>query len=748
MYTFVKQLLIVFIALISLNSCNGFEKISIVSNGHSDYKIILPANPLKNESKAAAILQDYIKRTTGVFLQITRDARSATHGIYVGHTIKTEKIKKIKGEGFLIMTSGADLVIAGGSGKGVLYGAYTFVEKYLGCRKYSEEPAMVPAIKELSIDTAINDLEVPGFTYRQAYYPESHDVEYLDWHKLQSLEDLWGIWGHSFDKLVPAEKYFKTNPQYYSLINGHRKPVQLCLSNDTVYQIAVADLKRRMAKNPDAMYWSISQNDDNYYCQCDRCKATDNAEGGPQGSLIRFVNRIAATFADKNFTTLAYAYSHKPTIHLRPAPNVYILLSTIEAFRDQPLADDGSAKAFRSDLAGWRRVTDNIFIWDYTTQFTNYLAPFPNITTLGPNISYFKSNGVSGIFEQGSGDTYGELAELKSYVLAKALWDPKVDTRKVTTDFIKGFYGPAALFIQQYVDFLHEQMELSKRKLDIYGNPITEANSYLSPVLLEQYSTLLDKADISVEAKPVYAARVRKVRLALDYTVLQQARGFGIDKFGIFEKDQSGTWVVRTRWPSKVADFVANCKKAGVTELSEGGPDPDKYQAQWNKIFIDGVKENKALHASVKLDMPYRKEFPARGEATLVDGNPGYDDYSYNWLCFYNTDMIATIDMGSPISVSSVSMHFLDDPRHWIFTPASVSIQLSEDGVKYTTIGNVAFSEVEEHYNLSLKDCVAKTATKKARYVKVTATKQPGLPAWRYSEIKMPTIACDEIYVQ
>ena len=30
-------------------------------------------------------------------------------------------------------------MITGGTEKGVLYGVYTFLEKYLGCRKYSSQ---------------------------------------------------------------------------------------------------------------------------------------------------------------------------------------------------------------------------------------------------------------------------------------------------------------------------------------------------------------------------------------------------------------------------------------------------------------------------------------------------------------------------------------------------------------------------------------------------------------------------------
>ena len=39
---------------------------------------------------------------------------------------------------------GKKLIIAGGKDKGTLYGVYTFLEDYLGCRKYSSKVSFIP----------------------------------------------------------------------------------------------------------------------------------------------------------------------------------------------------------------------------------------------------------------------------------------------------------------------------------------------------------------------------------------------------------------------------------------------------------------------------------------------------------------------------------------------------------------------------------------------------------------------------
>ena len=739
--------------LVNFTGCHGSaQEIVLADNNRSEYRIVIPADASKLEQRSAIVLQTYIQRISGVQLSIVTD-KSPVNGpaIYIGHTSKESTVhpQKLKQECSLLLTDGKDLVICGGSGKGLIYGVYDFLENYLQCKKLSNDAAVFTPAKKISIPAHIRHERQPQFIYREVYYPASHDAEYLEWNQLQQFEDLWGLWGHSFNKLVPAQTYFNAHPEYYALVKGKRQPTQLCLSNDDVFKIVVDDLKKRMAKNPDAIYWSVSPNDDNGYCECDRCKAVNDAQGSPSGSLIQFVNRVAAAFPDKVITTLAYGYTHHAPQNLKPADNVYIMLSDIDAYRDKPLSEEGSANTFRNDLKAWGVLTPNLFVWDYITEFTNYLAPFPNFHTLQPNMQFFKDNGVKGVFEQGSGDTYSEWAELRSYITAKLLQDDKADVKQITASFLKDYYGNAAPFLQQYIDLLQEKMLTSHRKLDIYGNPVNEWKSYLTPELLDQYSMLFDKAEAVVEKNATFADHVSRARLPIEYTVLQQARFYGIEKYGIFVKDKSGEWSVKSNLPEKVKRFVANCIKAGVTEMSEGGLDPDKYQAEWDAIFKAGVTPTKALDATLSLEYPFAEDYPAKGTRTLIDGNPGYKDFSYNWLCFYGVPMVATIDLGKPQSVGKIILHFLDDPRHWIFLPSSIKVEISTDGVKYHSIADINNPAAEEHYELSIKEYSAAThSSEQARYIKVTANNLAALPDWRTRDNKKPMIACDEIYVQ
>jgi hypothetical protein len=611
------------------------------------------------------------------------------------------------------------------------------------CHKWDASAAVISRDPLLSVPAVINDKEAPAFCYREVYMPSSFNDEYLDWHRLHRFEDLWGLWGHSFFKLVSPAIYFHTHPEYFSLFNGERKPKQLCLSNAAVLKITVDKLKKEMLQNSEALYWSVSPNDDIGYCECVNCKKLDAADGGPQGSLIHFVNAVAAFFPDKKITTLAYGYSSHATTITRPASNVVIMLSSIDAYRTKPLETDATAAVFRNDLSQWKEKTGNIFAWDYCTQFTNYLAPFPVTNTFKPNIDFFSRQNISGIFMQGSGNTYSDMPELKTYVLSHLLWNPSVDADNLVTEFLNGYYGRSSGVIARYLSLMHQKS--SDVNLDIYGNPVNDHNGYLSPENMNVYSDLMDKAEQLTENDSIAFRHVQALRLTQEYVYLQQAKFFGKDQHGLFEKDGADNFVLKKSLPRRVEQFVSLCKKTGVTELSEGGISPDEYAAQWREIFYTVPKTS--LAANVKFTYPFVPEYPSKYERTLVDETPGYKDFSYNWLCFYGVPMQAMIDMGAVKKVSSVSMHFLEDARHWIFRPSSVNIEVSVDGVQYHTLNTITNQTGEEDYMIHFLP-FSFAVNENARYIKVTAANWPSLPEWRYHKNKKPMIACDEVWVE
>lgn len=738
--------LLLIISLLAFDSCHApGGDIQLVTNGTSQHVIVLPATPSKNETHAASVLQDYIKRISGAVLPVVNENMYREQpAVFIGNTDHVEKFNpgRLKDEGYFIGSDNANVYIKGGSGKGVVYGVYALLENYLGCRKYADVPAVVPASKNVLLPRALHDQQAPAFIYRESYYPASLDNEYLEWHALHRLEDLWGVWGHSAFKIVPPKTYYSSHPEYYALVNGKRQATQLCYSNEAVFKITVDYLRKAMAANPDAIYWSLAAEDGGGFCTCDQCSKINAEEGGPQGSLIRFVNRVAAQFPQQKFTTLAYAYTAKPPLKTKPADNVFVMLSSIDAYRNEPLSTAPSAAAFRANLAGWGALTEHLFIWDYTTQFTNYLAPFPDYNNLQPNLQYLLAHKVKGIFSQGSGETYSDMAAYNSYLQAHLLWDPT----KAPTDFLDGYYGKAGPFIAQYLDALVANVH--KTPLDIYGNPVNNYKNYLSPALIDKYSALLDEASKAVEGNATLTQRVDIARLPLEYTVLQQSRFFGTEQYGYLLQDGNG-YVVNPRWPARVQRFVALCKQAGVKELSEGGENPDAYAQEWAAIFARKWVNSLAFGANVTLVNPPSEDYPAKGSRTLTDGLQGDNDFSINWLFIYGKDLVATIDLGQIKTVQEVQMNFLQDARHYIFNPSEIDVETSVDGVSFKSAGKQAVAGLgDEDYTVKSNHYQFTMPGAQVRYIRVTGRCLTAVPVWRGAEPgKKASLCCDEVVV-
>lgn len=103
-------------------------------------------------------------------------------------------------------------------------------------------------------------------------------------------------------------------------------------------------------------------------------------------------------------------------------------------------------RKFVEDIRGWSAITDKLYIWDYTTNFRHYIAPFPNVLALASNVNFFRDHRVVGLFEQGAYQgRHGEFAELKAWLLARRVFTkPKTSSfrRAVNITRIPSRVGP------------------------------------------------------------------------------------------------------------------------------------------------------------------------------------------------------------------------------------------------------------------------------------------------------------------
>jgi hypothetical protein len=745
--------LLLFLGLtIALASPKSAPGVLLTRNGKAVSCIAVTSDASAGDRKAAEELQRYIKMISGAELRITEGVEAkgvrcvwiGSAGHHAGFPIELDWAK-LEDDGFTIQLRGNRLFIAGGTKRGSLYGVYTLLEQYLGCRKYSPTVEVIPKQKTISLPP-IAITQVPKLKFRDAFW---YDQAYMAWHNLDNHDELFGLYVHTFARLIPPDQYFKNHPEYYTKTRAGRVPdAQLCLTNPDVERIVKAKIREYMTGNPEAQYWSVSQNDTFSPCECDSCRAIDSTEGSNSGSLLAFVNRIAAEFPDKIISTLAYQYTRSAPRHIRPAANVNIMLCSIECNRSRPLETDSGSASFRKDVEDWTKLTRNIYLWDYVVQFRNLMSPFPNLRVLQPNIQYFVKNGITAIFEQGSGRLPNEFKELRTYLIAELLWNPDIKIDSVMDDFLRGYYGKAAPFVREYIDTMHDALERSGEELGIYGFPLPSKNGYLSPGKMDRYGALFDKGEEAVKRDSALLHRVRIARLPLQFALLEQAKIYGTGERGFFEKGTDSLWHARATMKNLLDAFVSRCKQYGITALNEIGTTPEMYRT-WTEEFIqNSMKNHLALSKPVALKDSASTLYHNGDESALTDGLKGLDDYHLNWLGFHGVDMEATIDLGSPKTLRQMRTDFLQDINAWIFLPTSVEYLVSNDGQNFKRVVEIQRLIPQDRKGVWSVPYSAEFDAVEARYVRARATSLKNCPDWHKGAGGLCWIFADEIIVE
>jgi Domain of unknown function (DUF4838)/Glycosyl hydrolase family 67 N-terminus len=541
----------------------------------AQYNIVVAETAPPSEHYAAEELQRYLEKMTGVKIPVATDTGAPSqHEIILGQNRHLESLSTrvdfaaLGTDGFTLRTVGPHLIVAGGRPRGTLNGVYSLLEEKWGVRWFTPELEVVPKSHPLPVP-ALDETFIPPLEYREVFWTEmTRDANFAARHHLNGnhyrLTEKHGgravvyfPFVHSFDALIPRSLY-QDHPEYFPYINGRRVDgyVQRCLSNPDVIKLAIATVRRWIQEHPEATVISVSQNDTGRWCQCDQCRALDEAEGSPSASIIRFVNTIAEDvekdYPKVRLDTLAYQYSRKPPKTLRPRHNVIVRLCSIECCFAHPLETGTSPenRRFRDDILAWQPVAPLLYVWDYTPNFAHYQQPFPNFDVLQSNVRFFVGHGVKGLFEQGnySAGGQGEMGPLRAYVLAELLWNPNTDVARHIREFTHAYYGKAAPKIRAYLEVLQRAAHMPGVHAHIYDPPTA---AYLNEETMKEAAGLFDEAERLANDDAV-RFRVRTARLPIWYVALATGRVQGESRKALLEQ------------------FLSVARKAGVSNISEG----------------------------------------------------------------------------------------------------------------------------------------------------------------------------------
>jgi len=555
------------------------------------WDIIIAQDASPSEIYAAEEFQNYFAQASNIHLPIVHEANSKTvgrHHIFIGSSpaMRDSKVgfstDEFGQEDFRIVVRDDNIAIAGlqqDNSRGTLYGVYTFLEDYLGVRFLTAGHTYIPPIGIWRVVGPLDRFYHPPLRFRWSYYGETNrNPTFAARLRVNTVTDdpkLGGKTGlnlinHSFFHYVPSTKYGKEHPEYFALVDGERKlemgggGPELCLTNPDVLHIVTDTILDALKKYPNMENVSVSQNDNNKYCRCPQCAAIDEQESTPMGSILMFVNAVAdevgKEYPDVMIGTLSYWYSRKPPKTIRPRPNVQIQLCSIECCVLHPINDPNCEKnvQFCQDLANWGKMCNKISIWNYNTNFSNYLLPCPNLRVIEPNIRYFVANNAMGIFMQAAGNALGaELSDLRNYVIANLLWDPTRSSQKLIDEFLDLHYGRAAVPIRRFINLTHEHALASGLHPNCFGRAKDYAiDESIAQAGLDAFAEAMELAE-----NDAIRARVEKASVC--------AYRAAIEPIWYIKNKSEVEPALAIRMRPLVERFVELCEKYGVTQASE-----------------------------------------------------------------------------------------------------------------------------------------------------------------------------------
>ncbi|MFH1741112.1 MAG: DUF4838 domain-containing protein [bacterium] len=573
------------------------QKLTLTEDGTTQYAIVCPDNATSQEGKAAEDLAYWLREITGATFSTFSD-RPVSSGriISIGKTKSwqdsnlPDTTEGLGDEGYTIQTSNSNLFLLGGRTRGIINAVYAFLEEDVGCRWYTPDIARIPQTRNLTIQPTVRTF-VPKLKIRDPFYKAAFEGQWSLRNRTNSpcapVPEKWGgymdyvLFVHTMHQLVPPSEYFEKHPEYYMLNSeGTRIARQLCQTNPDAIRIATENALRLIREHPEAEIISISKIDGGGSCCCERCRAIDEEEESQMGSLLYFVNRVAEAiereFPNVTVSTLAYLETVKPPKHVRPRKNMAIRLCTDNCMWEHPFTPARESPVFHDSLVDWAQIHNRIHIWDYVVNFSHYTAPMPNMMTVADNIRFFVENNVEGVMLQGAYQSQAaERDRMRSWVFAKLLWDPTLDSWELMQDFAWGYYGKAAPYICRYYQLLMDTAEIHHDSLQNPKGGIRYGmdDPFLSDDFRRNALRLLKTAERKAENEEI-RHRVELEKLPLLYVQLCR----GLETTG-------------KRYQSILEEFETIARREGLTHIFEGPPDLEAKLEEWKKNLESNDKE-------------------------------------------------------------------------------------------------------------------------------------------------------------
>ena len=561
-----KYVLSGIISLAALSGIEVFADLQLTENGKTAYRIVLPKNASDNLSYAAQELKIHLEEASGTRFAVVKGAPQK-NGKQI---ILREQDPELKTGEFRIRTEGNTLLLSGGGESGIHHAVHDFLETDCGYIWYDARGGKkVPDLKNFklpetdrrkSYEFAARSMSPDWFFYR----PEGH---YFLYRARQNLKmrffPLPGMNGkqpkikigvndarranpasHTFFDYIPDvpkksrigafkdNGYFKAHPEWFSMNQqGKRVVRQLCFSNPELRAEFKKNFYAHIRKTPAMNIFSVTAFDmPGQFCYCKDCQAAVKkykTNGAPVFLFVKeLADAVAKDFPDVRIWTYAYRKEQTefPPMGLTLPDNVILNFCPIDDDMSKDWNAPTNAETYRN-LKEWKNHCKTIWIGYYvnTWTFGTLLTPaVGNVRRVANDIKLARQAGANGfVFSHPNGTaSMTGFTELQSYLMARLLCDPGLETDPLIDDFMKFEYGAAAPLMRKYLD--EQEKVAGETKVFVKWNAVHGVwNAFFKSADVVRWQGYFDEMEKLTASDPQILFSVRRVRVPLDMMTLR-----------------------------------------------------------------------------------------------------------------------------------------------------------------------------------------------------------------------------------
>ncbi len=464
----VAHLLFLFSFLFSFLSAGASDasKIGVVIDDAASREVIF----------AAKELCFYLEKITGQEHRLYKasDVRKKNEPvIYAGlsEEIKDIDISKCNPDGYILKTlKDNNIVIAGGSDIGTVFGIYGFLQDHCGMRFFLPGPhgTYIPQDKPLKIPS-LDSVNNPAFISRLFFVKTPYDNLWYEHNRMYERF----YFHHNLGNLTKPSEYGKDHPEYFPYVKDkHVVPKddamrgwQPCMSNPEVIKIVSDKVIDYFQKNPEKVCFSLGVNDNGGFCQCKNCLEINgplkhNSQGVNDFSRVAFTfyNQIAENlskvYPDKYIGIYAYSFICDLPEGFKLHPN--IMVTRVNSFL--PFF----CKEYRKDFQRILDMANSSKFFGTSCYFygQGYLIPVTPFKILEDYIDeLYKSN--ARIWKSET-FPFWTVDGIKCYVLARKLWDPSLRYTDLLKDFTEKMFGKGSGDMMAFYELCREKWETQK----------------------------------------------------------------------------------------------------------------------------------------------------------------------------------------------------------------------------------------------------------------------------------------------